>query len=81
MTTTAPNTATTPGDDAGEPRSAWWVRLLSRTPFALLYTLAGLAGWLAFRVFPYRERVVRENLTRAFPDFDEQRLRAVMRDY
>lgn len=81
MTTLAPHTVAAPPDDAGEPRSAWWVRLISRTPFALLYALAGFAGWLADRVFPYRERVVRENLTRAFPDFDEQRLRAVMRDY
>jgi KDO2-lipid IV(A) lauroyltransferase len=47
----------------------------------MLYAVAGFAGWLAFRVFPYREAVVRENLTRAFPDFDEAQLRAVMRDY
>jgi KDO2-lipid IV(A) lauroyltransferase len=47
----------------------------------VLYAFAGFAAWLALRVFPYRERVVRENLTRAFPDFDEARLRAVMRDY
>ncbi|GAC1455665.1 MAG: lysophospholipid acyltransferase family protein [Steroidobacteraceae bacterium] len=63
------------------PRAAWWVALISRLPFGLLYAAAGVAGWLAFRVFPYREAVVRENLTRAFPDFDEPRLRAVMRGY
>jgi Kdo2-lipid IVA lauroyltransferase/acyltransferase len=81
LTTTAPNSVAAPALDAGEPRSAWWVRLLSRTPFAVLYGLAGFVAWLAFRVIPYREGVVRENLTRAFPDFDEERLRAVMRDY
>src|SRR5207302_477515 len=37
--------------------------------------------WLALRVFPYRERLVRGNLTRAFPHFDEPELRAVMRGY
>ena len=47
----------------------------------MLYACAGFATWLAWRVFPYRERVVRENLTRAFPEFDEARLRAVMHDY
>jgi len=47
----------------------------------VLYACAGFATWLAWRVFPYRERVVRENLTRAFPEFDEARLRAVMHDY
>lgn len=81
MTTTESNTAAVPAAEPAEPRSAWWVRLLSRTPFGVLYAFAGLAGWLAFRVFPYRERLVRENLTRAFPDFEEERLRAVMRDY
>jgi KDO2-lipid IV(A) lauroyltransferase len=79
--TTAPDSAAAPATDAAESRSAWWVRLLSRTPFGLLYALAGFVGWLAFRVFPYRERIVRESLVRAFPDFDEARLRAVMREY
>ena len=47
----------------------------------LLDRLADLLGWLAFRVFPYREHVVRENLTKAFPDLDEAGLRQVMRAY
>jgi Kdo2-lipid IVA lauroyltransferase/acyltransferase len=32
-------------------------------------------------VFPYREHIVRENLTKAFPDLDERGLRKVMRAY
>jgi KDO2-lipid IV(A) lauroyltransferase len=47
----------------------------------LLDRLADLLGWLAFRVFPYREHVVRENLTKAFPELDEGGLRKVMRAY
>jgi len=62
-------------------RSAWWVRLVSRLPLGLLYAIAALLGWLAFRVFPYRAHVVRANLTLAFPDFDETRLRQVMQGY
>src|SRR5213080_4289465 len=62
-------------------RPAWWARLLARIPLRALYGFAGLLGWLAFRAFPYRQHVVRENLIRAFPDFDEARLRAVMRGY
>jgi Kdo2-lipid IVA lauroyltransferase/acyltransferase len=50
-------------------------------PWRVGYGFASLLGWLAYRVFPYRERVVRENLTRAFPHFDERELRAVMRGY
>src|SRR5688572_25967174 len=62
-------------------RPAWWVRLLSRLPFPVLYSISAFLGWLAYRVFPYRQHVVRENLTRAFPEFDEARLQDVMRAY
>jgi Kdo2-lipid IVA lauroyltransferase/acyltransferase len=62
-------------------RPAWWVRLVSRVPMVLLNRLADLLGWLAFRVFPYREHIVQENLSRAFPDLDRTRLRKVTRDY
>ena len=78
-----------PSDTGPEPKAeapklgppAWWVRLVSHIPMALLNRLADLLGWLAFRVFPYREHVVRENLTRAFPELDEAGIRAIMRDY
>jgi KDO2-lipid IV(A) lauroyltransferase len=46
-----------------------------------MYGIASFLGWLAYRIYPYRERVVRENLTKAFPHFDEPQLRAVMRGY
>jgi Kdo2-lipid IVA lauroyltransferase/acyltransferase len=62
-------------------RSAWWARLLARIPLSVLYGFAGLLGWLAFYVYPYREHVARENLAKAFPDFDEGQLRAVIRRY
>ena len=60
---------------------AWWVRLVSRIPMVLLNRLADFLGWLAFRVFPYREHVVGENLDKAFPDLDEADLRKIRRDY
>lgn len=62
-------------------RPAWWVRLISHVPMVLLDRFADLLGWLAFRVFPYREHVVRENLTKAFPDLDEAGIRQIMRAY
>jgi Kdo2-lipid IVA lauroyltransferase/acyltransferase len=75
-----------PNASNATPRSAparpvWWVRLLTRVPLAALYRLADLAGWLSFRVFPYREHVVRENLTKAFPAYDEAQLRGLIRRY
>jgi KDO2-lipid IV(A) lauroyltransferase len=60
---------------------AWWVRLVSHIPMVLMNRLADLLGWLAFRIYPYREHVVRENLTKAFPELDETGVRAIMRDY
>jgi Kdo2-lipid IVA lauroyltransferase/acyltransferase len=66
---------------ASPPPSAWWVRLVSHLPFALLYGVAGLLGWLAYRVFPYRDAVVRENLSRAFPEVDEAGMRLIRRRY
>jgi KDO2-lipid IV(A) lauroyltransferase len=62
-------------------RAAWWVRLLTRIPFNMLYALAGVMGWLTFHVLPHRERVVRENLGKAFPQYDARQLREVIRRY
>jgi Kdo2-lipid IVA lauroyltransferase/acyltransferase len=68
--------------EGGPPaQPAWWVRLLARIPFGLLYGFASLLGWLSVRVYPYRLHVVRENLTKAFPDYDEVQLRAVIAGY
>ena len=73
--------ATSPAVPRPQAPPVWWVRLLSRVPLALLYRLADLLGWLAFRVFPYRDAVVRDNLARAFPEWDAERMRAVRRRY
>ena len=78
-----PVPAQRPAGDAATPlpRSAWWVRLLSHVPFAALYLLADFLGWLAFRVFPHREEVVRVNLSQCFPELDEAGRRAIRRRY
>lgn len=62
-------------------RSAWWGRLIARLPFRVLYGLASVLGWITFHWYPYREHVVRENLRRAFPHFDERQLRDVIRRF
>src|ERR1700746_3072390 len=66
---------------ASSVRPAWCLLLLARLPFGLLYGCAALIGALAYYVYPYRVHVVRENLTRAFPDFDDARLQQVIRAY
>ena len=63
------------------PRPSWWVRLLAALPLPALHALGGVFAFLAHRVFPYRPKVVRENLSRAFPALDAAGLRTLTRDY
>jgi KDO2-lipid IV(A) lauroyltransferase len=63
------------------PRPSWWVRLLAALPLPALHALGRTFAFLAYRVFPYRPKVVRENLALAFPGLDEAGLRALTRDY
>jgi KDO2-lipid IV(A) lauroyltransferase len=62
-------------------RPVWWLRLAAAPPLSALYALASLIGWVTYRLFPYREHVVRENLGIAFPQLDEAALRQTMRRY
>jgi KDO2-lipid IV(A) lauroyltransferase len=75
----APPTAADTGERAVRP--AWWVRAVAHLPLPFLYGLAGILGWLSVHVYPYREHVVRENLSKAFPAYDERELRAVIAAY
>lgn len=47
----------------------------------LLYGLAAVAVWLAFRVLGLRRTVIRRNLERSFPDWPRQRLRSAEREF
>jgi KDO2-lipid IV(A) lauroyltransferase len=55
--------------------------VLSRLPFPALYLLADFLGWLAFRVFPHRDEVVRTNLSLCFPGADPAWMTDVRRRY
>jgi Kdo2-lipid IVA lauroyltransferase/acyltransferase len=82
MATEAPSrNAADLAPQAEPPRSAWWVRVVSMLPLSLLYRIADVAAWLALRVFSYRDHVVHENLSKAFPEADASGLRAIKRDY
>jgi KDO2-lipid IV(A) lauroyltransferase len=62
-------------------RPVWWLRIVAAVPLRMLYGLAAVIAWVTFRVIPYRQDVVRENLRIAFPDADAAQLRAIMRRY
>jgi KDO2-lipid IV(A) lauroyltransferase len=57
------------------------VRLLAAIPFPVFYAVASFLAWLALRVFPHRQHVIRPNLEKAFPDLDEAARFGIMRDY
>jgi len=61
--------------------SVWWARLVARVPLGVLYACAGAVGWLTWRLFPYRQQLVRDNLIKAFPAFSDGELRETMRRY
>jgi KDO2-lipid IV(A) lauroyltransferase len=65
----------------GDLRPSWWVRALASLPLPVLHALGRSFAFLATHVVPYRPKVVRENLSRAFPGLDEAGLKALARDY
>ncbi|MGH8229756.1 MAG: lysophospholipid acyltransferase family protein [Steroidobacteraceae bacterium] len=60
--------------------SAWWVRLVAGLPWTALYGLAG-ALCAAASLLAYQGKVIRENLSKAFPELDERQLRELARRY
>jgi KDO2-lipid IV(A) lauroyltransferase len=74
-----PQAASAPAVPSEPP--AWWARLLSHLPLPVLYAIAGLAAWLAFRVVPYRADMIDASLATAFPELDARERRAVRHRY
>ena len=74
-----PQAASTPAVPSEPP--AWWARLLSHLPLPVLYAIAGLAAWLAFRVVPYRADMIDASLATAFPELDACERRALRHRY
>lgn len=59
-------------------RASWWVRALAALPLRALHVLASVFAWFACGPAPYRPKVVRHNLTLAFPDFDPDSIKRLM---
>lgn len=55
--------------------------MLAAIPFPIFYAIADVLAWLALRVFPHRQDVIRLNLGKAFADLGEAARFAIMRDY
>ena len=47
--------------------------LISRLPFNIFYKFSDIVCFFVQHVFQYRKNVVRENLKRAFPEYDHKK--------
>lgn len=54
---------------------------ISKLPFRLLYALSSVFYYLLFYIFPYRKKVVKQNLRIAFPDKSEQEINLICKKF
>ena len=55
--------------------------LLGRLPLGLLYAILGPVRFLAYNIVGYRKKVVRKNLSAAFPEKSVEELRKIEKDF
>jgi Kdo2-lipid IVA lauroyltransferase/acyltransferase len=58
-----------------------WLYLIATLPFRLIYCISDLSFYVVYYVFQYRRKVVRKNLTHAFPEQPPHALRALEKDF
>lgn len=56
-------------------------KLLSLLPLRVLYLLADLLYLLAYHIFKYRKKIIKENLKKAFPEKGEKELEEIIRKF
>lgn len=56
---------------------SFFLKLLSYTPFCVLYVLSDCLFYLLYYVVRYRRRIVRKNLTESFPEKSEQEIKRI----
>lgn len=58
-----------------------FIRIISRLPFWLLYSLAEATAFFGYHIQRYRRSVVKENLSRAFPDKSDREIRMLSKHF
>ena len=58
-----------------------FIYLISILPFWLLYLVSDFLYFILFVVFGYRKEVVKQNLTRSFPDKSEEEIQQIMKSF
>src|ERR1700753_2465980 len=62
-------------------KAVWWLRALGALPFGLLYAFTGALAWLARYVVRFKVNIVRDNLTRCFPERSGREIDALVNAY
>ncbi len=55
----------------------FFLRIISRTPFRMLYALSGGLYFLTYHVIGYRKKVVSKNLTECFPEKSPEEIKKI----
>ncbi len=59
----------------------WMLKGIARLPWRMLYWLADIIYFLAYKLIGYRVKVVRKNLSECFPERDETERRAIEKEF
>lgn len=59
----------------------WFLSLISRLPFTILYPIADTLYFLAFYLVKYRRKVVFTNLQKSFPEKNEQEIKSIAKQF
>lgn len=54
---------------------------LSILPLAFIYVISDVFYALLLTIFPYRRKVIYQNLKKAFPEYNERQLKALVKEY
>lgn len=56
-----------------------FLRLVILLPLSWVNALGGFIGWLSYRLAPSRRRVARINISQAYPDYNEQQIKQLVK--
>lgn len=59
----------------------FFIKLLSKLPFFMLYGISDFAYFLIYRVIGYRKKIVFENLHKSFPNKPEVEIKQIVKDF
>ena len=57
------------------------IKLLSRLPLSVLYTLSDFLFFVSFYIVKYRRKLVQKNLRNSFPSRSETELKKIEKDF